>query len=169
VKYYESDVAIVLAVQFIVLGVAVAPRLLRGAASTPNYSGTWVETKPQKGRALRLNLTQNGSQIEVRMSRTGTFSGNVFGVATIQSDNSATWTLRQDCAAEFRHAGYNYDNPGENLFTLRLSQPTGSDSSEPVFLYTEDTKWNVPCEGHPIGTEHVSAVLQHEQSAPANR
>jgi len=160
--------AVVLAVQLIALGAAVAPRLVRGAASTPNFAGSWVETRPLKGPPLRVRLTQNGPQIEVRISRNGTFNGKVFGVATIQSDSSATWTLLQGCAAEYRHAGYNYDNPGENLFTLRLSPQTASGSSELELLLTEDTTWNVPCDGHPIGTEHTSTVLRRTQSE-ANR
>ena len=168
-KHFGSEMAMVLAIQLIALSAAVAPRLLRGAASTPNYAGSWVETRPLKGPPLEVRLTQNGPQIEVRISRNGTFNGKVFGVATIQSDNSATWTLAQGCRPEYRHAGYNYDNPGKNLFTLRLSPQTTSGSSEPELLYAEDTTWNVPCDGHPIGTEHALTVLRRAQSEPAKR
>jgi len=137
-----------------------APAPQRPASSSPTYSGTWVEVRPQSGPATRLSLTQRGSQVEVRISYTGTFSGKVFGVASIQSNNSATWTVPQSCAAEFRKPGYSYDNPGESLFSLSLGEPIDGGSPEPILTYTQDTKWNVPCDGHPIGTKHTSKALQ---------
>jgi hypothetical protein len=117
---------------------------------------------------MRLKLTQEGSQIEVRLSYDGTFSDRLFSLATIQSDDTATWTLGQGCKAQFRKPGYNYDSPGENLFRLSLSTPTDG-STEPVLRYTQFTKWNVPCDGHPIGTERIAKTLQRVRSAPVNR
>jgi len=163
VKKYASCLAIALAAQSIAVGVAFAPRRVQGAGPLPNYSGTWIEMAPQRGPAMRLQLTQEGSRIEVRLSYTGTFTGEVF-VATIQSDDTARWTLGQSCVAQFRKPGYNYDNPGENLIRLSLSPPTDG-STETVLLYTQFTKWNLPCDGHPIGTERISKTLQRVRSA----
>ncbi len=136
----------------------------------PNFSGLWVEitpsaagiaagAKPLTGPPMRLTLTQHGSQVEVRMSYTATSSGDVFGVATIQHE-SARWTGPESCAQEYRKPGYNYDNPGSDVFTLGLEHPIdGGGSARQELLYTQTTTWNVPCDGHPIGTEQITKIL----------
>jgi hypothetical protein len=94
-----------------------------------------------------LKLQQNGAEVTVQISYTGSFSGAAFGRAVV-SNGAATWTLRQSCAPRFQPPGYNYDNPGSNTFTLRLD---GS-----ILLYEQVTRWTAPCDGHPIGAETAS-------------
>jgi hypothetical protein len=119
-----------------------APAPQRPASSPPTYSGTWVEMRPQTGPAMRLSLTQRGSQVEVRISYSGTFSVKVFGVASIQSNNSATWTAPESCATKFRKPGYSYDNPGETLFSLSLGEPIDGGSSTDTDIYA---RYQVEC------------------------
>ena len=153
-RRYRPGICIFVAVQLVAVFAA-------GAASEPGFSGDWVEASPQQGPPLSLRLTQDGSQLKVQMSFTGAFSG-IFHVATIGNDGIATLVTPQGCSEQFRHAGYNYDHPGENILTFRLSQAPGSE--EPILLYTNDTKWNVPCAQHSIGTEHESRQLgRHTQ------
>jgi hypothetical protein len=90
------------------------------------------------------------SRSVMRLSYTEIF-GRVFGQATLLGDQ-ATWTLPQSCALQFQKFGSNYDNPGVNVFTLRLEGP--------VLVYEQETKWLVPCDGHPIGTEQTKKTLQ---------
>jgi hypothetical protein len=124
----------------------------------PGFSGLWMETNPQSGPPMRLKLTQNGSQLEVRMSYNGNFDGPPFGLATIYN-NMATWSLPQGCAPRFRTAGYDYTNPGVNTFTIVLRQSVNSGIQTWVIRYSQDIQWNAPCGGHAVGTERIRKVL----------
>ncbi len=71
------------------------------AASPPAvFSGVWAETPPASGRPMRLRLSQNGSQVTVRLSYSDSFSERVFGTATI-TNGVATWASPQGCVERF--------------------------------------------------------------------
>jgi hypothetical protein len=114
------------------------------------FDGIWVQTDAEGDQPpMRLDLRQNGSQIKVQLSSTDVF-GNI-GHATVQN-GVATWSLRQGCAERFQKPGFSYDNPGMNIFTLTLRDSR--------LLYEKETRWTVPCDGHSIGTEKISATLR---------
>jgi hypothetical protein len=119
---------------------------------TPALAGTWVEIDSPDGKSkpMRLSIRQNGSEITVRLSYTDVFSG-VFGQAPLVG-SKATWTTPQACGAEFRKPGYNYDDPGENFYALQLEGA--------LLAYKQETKWKVPCDGHPAGIEVTRKTLQ---------
>jgi hypothetical protein len=126
------------------------------AADLSDFSGIWSVVQPAGGPPFRLQLTQSGSKVQVRLSGRDTFPDAVFGVATIEN-GVATWTAPQGCEQRFQWPGYNYDNPGTNTFTLSLRQPG------PSLVYVQETRWNVPCaNNHPIGTERVERILKRE-------
>jgi hypothetical protein len=136
-----------------------------GAAGSdlPDFSGVWVETQSRSGPPLRLELTQSGSRVQVRISSRDYFPDAVFGVAAIEN-GTATWTSPQGCIARFRWPGYNYDNPGATTFTLSLRQPSDPGESGPLLVYSRETHWNVPCAAnHPIGTERAETILKRRQ------
>jgi len=129
-------------------------------SDVPDFSGVWVETQPESGPQLRLQLTQFGSRVQVRMSRRDYFPDRVFGVAAIEN-GTALWSTPQACVAPFRWPGYNYDNPGVNTYTLSLRQPTEAGEPGPLLVYVQETHWNVPCaSNHPIGTERIQKILK---------
>src|SRR5271157_781502 len=45
-------------------------------------------------------------------------------------------------------------------FCLSLGQRTDGPALCPILTYTQETIWNVPCDGHPIGTERTVRVLE---------
>ncbi len=135
---------------------------LSGAAGphVPDFSGVWVETQPNSGSPLRLQLTQSGSRVQVRMSYRDYFPDRIFGVATIKHE-TAGWSAPQGCDARFRWPGYDYDNPGVSTFTLSLRQPTEPVESGTLLVYVQQTRWNAPCaNNHPIGTERTQKILK---------
>jgi len=138
--------------QLVNLMVAAHPPL---ASLGQEFAGRWEEIPPlvpqDKGHPMWLKLLQNGSELTVWISYTGSFTGPAFGQALI-SGNQATWTLPQGCAPRFQHAGFNYDNPGSNTFLLRLD---GS-----ILWYEVQTRWTSPCDGHSVGTETERKRLQ---------
>ena len=87
---------------------------------TPEFAGAWIEKSPASGPAMRLKFMPRGSQVEVYLSYAASWDSRPFGVATIHNDN-ATFTVREDCAERFRTPGYNYDNPGESVWSFRLA------------------------------------------------
>ena len=103
----------------------------------PDFSGVWVETQPNSGPPLRLQLTQSGSRMQVRISYRDSFPDAVFSVATIEN-GTAIWTLPQACIARFRWPGYNYDNPGVNTFTLSLRQTSEPGELGPLLVYVQE-------------------------------
>ena len=130
--------------------------LIASASDSPDFSGVWVETQPDSSRPLRLQLTQSGSQVQVRISRGDSFPEKIFATATLQN-GTAVWTLPQSCIARFRWAGYNYDHPGTSTFTLSLQ----AGESGLQLVYVEETRWNAPCaNNHPVGTERVQKILK---------
>lgn len=146
--------------------VAVAATLLLLSLATafgsdvPDLSGVWVERHPTGGSPLRLQVTQSGSRVQVRISGRDYFPDHVFGVGTIEN-GTASWTSPQGCIARFRWAGYNYDNPGVNTFTLSLRQPTEPGESGPQLVFVVNTHWNVPCaNNHPVDTERTQKILE---------
>lgn len=127
-----------------------------------DFLGIWVETQPKSGKPMRMQLTQSGSQVQVRISSRDYFPDHIFGVAAIEN-GTATWTTPQACVARFRWAGYNYDNPGVNIITLSLRQPTEPGESGPLLVYVQETHWNAPCaNNHPIGTERIQKILKRQ-------
>jgi hypothetical protein len=129
------------------------------ASDVPDFSGIWTVLQPSGGPPFRLQLTQSGSRVQVRISARDSFPDAVFGVADIEN-GIATWTAPQGCIARFQWPGYQYDNPGVNTFTLSLRQPTGPGQTGPLLVYTQITQWNVPCaNNHPIGTERVQRIM----------
>ncbi len=126
-------------------------------SATPNFSGLWVEVRPASGPPMRLKLTQAGSRVQVYLSYRDSFSAAVVDEAIIEDDR-AVWTMRQSCVVQFRSPGYNYDNPGKNTFTLSLGQSIDGQPG-PVLYYIQETQWNAPCGGHPIGIERIRKVL----------
>jgi S1-C subfamily serine protease len=118
--------------------------------ATP-FVGIWIEKDPSDGRPpMRIDVRQDGSRITVRLSYTQVFDG-VFGEALVEG-GVATWTNPQGCAELFRKPGYSYGNPGINIYTLRLQ-----DSD---LLYQQESKWTVPCDGHPVGVEKINKTLR---------
>jgi hypothetical protein len=98
--------------------------------------------------------------VQVRSSYRDYFPGRIFGVATLEN-GTAAWTLPQTCVAKFRWPGYDYDSPGVNTFTLSFRNSTDSRGSEPLLIYMQETRWNVPCaNNHRIGTERVQRILR---------
>src|SRR5580700_5727888 len=82
---------------------ALLPVLLVSSAigfDLPDFNGEWVEIQPSSGPPERLQLTQSGSRVQVRISYRESFSEAVFGTATIEN-GTATWTLPQACVARF--------------------------------------------------------------------
>ncbi len=131
------------------------------ASDVPDFSGVWVETQPESGPPMRLQVTQSGSRLQVRISfRDDYFPDAVFRTATIEN-GAASWTIPQGCIARFRWLGYNYDNPGLTTFTLSLREPAESGESGPLLVYVQKIHWDVPCaSNHPIGTEQVQRILR---------
>jgi hypothetical protein len=128
-------------------------------SDVPGFTGVWMELQPKSGPAMRLQVTQLGSRLQVRISYRDFFSDAVFGVATVEN-GTPVWTSPQGCAARFRRLGYDYDNPGLNTFTLSLHQPAEPGELSPRLVYVQETRWNVPCaNNHPIGTERVERIL----------
>ena len=131
-------------------------------SDVPDFSGTWSVLRPAGGPRFRLQLTQSGLRVLVRLSGSDSFPDAVFGVATIEN-GSASWTAPQGCIARFRWPGYNYENPGVNTIMLSLRQPAEPGQAGPLLVYVQETRWNVPCaSNHPIGTERVERILTRE-------
>jgi hypothetical protein len=131
---------------------------IAAASDAPDFSGVWAETQPGNGRPLRLQLTQSGSQVQVRISYGDAFPNKLLATATLQN-GTAVWTLPQSCIARFRWAGYNYDHPGASTFTLSLQ----AGESGPQLVYVEETRWNAPCaNNHPVGTERIQKILKRQ-------
>lgn len=110
------------------------------AATQGDWAGLWVEASPGAGqRPMRLNLAQAGNQV--------TFLGRAVpirnGVVSIKEV--------QECAPQFQSPGFIYDNPGTTTISARLNGPS--------LLYAIDTTWNVQCDGHPPGKQHVEYHL----------
>ncbi len=109
---------------------------------------------------MRLQVTQSGSRMQVRISFRDDYFPAAFRTATIEN-GAASWTIPQGCTARFRWLGYNYDNPGLNTFTLSLRQLAESGDSSPLLVYVQKIRWNVPCaSNHPIGTEQIQRILR---------
>jgi hypothetical protein len=53
---------------------------------------------------------------------------------------------------DFQHAGYDYKNPGVNIFTISLQGST--------LIYEQVTRWTSPCDGHAVGDETNTRKLQ---------
>jgi hypothetical protein len=107
---------------------------------------------------MRLKLSQTGSQVQVWVTYRDSFSDRVSAIGALEND-TVTWTGPQGCVARFRSPGYDYSNPGQYTVTLSLRHPADGAQPGPVLLYTQDTQWNAPCGGHPIGTERLQRVL----------
>jgi TIR domain len=121
-------------------------------SSIPNFAGVWAEINPKDAASpLRLKVEQSGAQISLYISYTQVFSNRADFEAAV-SQGRATTSMRQGCGPKFQKPGYNYDNPGVNIFTVSLRGPN--------LVYEQDTKWTSPCDGHPIGVEKNSRELQ---------
>ena len=116
--------------------------------------------RPASGPPLRIKFAQAGPQLLVWLSYSDSFSDRPFGTATIKN-GMATWAAPQACVERFQSLGYNYDNPGVNIFALSFLQGYGEPA--PVLVYTQVTQWNVPCGGHPTGTEGVQRLLTNTE------
>jgi hypothetical protein len=129
-------------------------------SEVPDFSGVWVETQPNSGPPMQLQVTQSGSRVQVRISYGDSFSDRNFGVGTVEN-GAAIWTIREGCVARFRWPGYNYDNPGLSTFTLSLRHPAEPGEPGPLLVYVQEIHWNVPCaSNHRIGTERVQKILR---------
>jgi serine/threonine-protein kinase len=125
--------------------------------AVPNLAGTWAEISPRdSAHPLLLRVVQNGARITLYLTYTQVF-GRAFLEANI-SDGTAKQSLPQGCAPRFQKPGYNYDNPGTNVFQLSLRGST--------LLYEQDTTWTSPCDGHPIGTETNTREMQRVDVQP---
>ncbi|MGO9516904.1 MAG: adenylate/guanylate cyclase domain-containing protein [Candidatus Korobacteraceae bacterium] len=128
-----------------------APVAQQGAP-IPNFDGTWAEISPKDpAHPFRLKVGQNGARISLYISYTQSFNSVPFLEATI-SQGRATTSLPQGCAPKFQKDGYDYHNPGVNIFTVSLRGST--------LVYEQETKWTSPCDGHPIGVEPNIRELQ---------
>ena len=132
-----------------------APQGISSAPPPSEFSGVWAETKPLNGPPMRIRFAQNGSKLTVWLSYSDSFA-DPFTTATIQN-GVATWASRQGCAARFQSPGYQYDRPGINIFAVSFLQADGQ--PRPVLVYTQVTKWDVPCGGHPIGSAGIQKLL----------
>lgn len=138
-----------------------AQQRVSSAPQSSSFSGVWVELRPASGPAMRLKLTQTGSQVQVRLSYRDSFPDRAFAVAAIENDK-VTWTAAMSCAVQFRSTGYNYDNPGIYTVTLSLGKPIVVGDPRPSLLYIQEFQWNAPCGGHPIGTERIQKILTRQ-------
>jgi hypothetical protein len=128
----------------------------------PDFSGVWLETQPESGPPVQLQLVQYGSRVQVRISYRDYFSDKISAQATLEN-GTASWSLRQSCVGQFRWPGYNYDNPGASMVTLSLRHSIDPGVSEPLLVYTQETRWDVPCaNNHPIGVERVQKLLKRQ-------
>ena len=73
-------------------------------SEVPGFSGTWVEAQPKSGRALRLQVIQLASRVQVRISYSDAFPDRTFGEATVEN-GTASWTAPQSCVARFQGPG----------------------------------------------------------------
>lgn len=151
--------AFVLSIALLLFSTAQNLSAQQGLSSAPpptGFSGVWAETQPTSGPPMRMKFVQNGSQLAVWLSYSDSFPDQAFATATIK-DGMATWAEPQGCVERFQSSGYNYDKPGMNTFALSFLQADGQPG--PVLVYTQVTKWNVPCGGHPMGTEGLQKLL----------
>lgn len=126
-----------------------------GSQGSPTFTGTWLQTDPPKGTPpMRLKISQTGNQFSASISYTNVFSPRADGQGTVDG-GKAVWREPQGCGPRFQTSGYDYTNPGVNIFTMQLS---GS-----VLVYTQETDWTSPCGGHPIGKETVVKHLQRSE------
>jgi hypothetical protein len=56
-----------------------------------------------------------------------------------------TTSLPQSCAPSFQLSGYNYSNPGQNVFRIGLRGQ--------IWVYEQVTSWTSPCDSHEIGVD----------------
>ena len=122
------------------------------AASIPNFAGIWKKINPKDAaHPMRLKVVQSGDQIACYITHTEVFDNRPFLQAII-SQGKATTSHPQGCPPKFRKPGYNYDNPGVDIFSINLRGST--------LVYEQESKWTSPCDGHPIGTEQRITKLQ---------
>ncbi len=116
----------------------------------PNFAGTWWELNIAPDKAMKLHIVQSANELnEDFLGRLTIHEGMAFG------------KIAQPYAPPFRKLGYDYDaNPSYSTITLGLKGKT--------LVFTEDTHWVTPGDGHPIGIEHERHLLQRYPIAPAN-
>lgn len=120
--------------------------------SSPDFAGTWAEIRPEdSARPMRLKIEQSGNEIQLYLSYTQSFSNKPFFQAPIKNGRAIA-TMPQGCAKIFQHAGYKYDDPSVNIFSVSLRNS--------VLIYEQSTQWTSPCDGHPIGVERNERQLQ---------
>jgi TIR domain len=108
----------------------------RAAAVHNDWAGLWTETLAKDSRCPpRLSLAQDGNQV------------HFFGRTVPIQNGSVSVSVQQGCAQQFQRPGYTYENPGTTTVSARLDGQG--------LVYTTDTTWNVPCDGHPAGKEHM--------------
>lgn len=118
-------------------------------AQTSDFQGIWVEQNPEQGPPMRLRIVQNDSTLKVSMSYRQEFGPDDF-TATLDK-GEAMWKGREGCAERFRYGGFSYDNPGFDIFRLRLQGA--------VLEYEQEIHWLVPCDGHPPGVGKITKEL----------
>jgi hypothetical protein len=128
-----------------VLGTPPTPPPAAGTATpaTP-LVGDWSEVQPKDAaHPMHLRIVQSGSELAVFVTYTQVFGPRPFLQAPI---NGAVFTasLPQGCAPSFQRSGYNYSNPGQNVFKIGLRGQ--------ILVYEQVTTWTSPCDGHEIGT-----------------
>jgi peroxiredoxin len=131
---------------------------------TAQFAGVWVERNPPGDHPIRVKFTPRGSQLEVSLSVSQVFGENGSSIATIK-DNKATIRQRTECGKSYQHPGYNYDNPGETVWSFSPEETTGSGYS-PRLFFTVETNRTVPCGDRTAGTERMSRVLEREEASP---
>jgi hypothetical protein len=129
----------------------------------PDFNGVWVETHPESGPPMRLQLIQNGTQVQVRMSYRDHFSADhVDGVANVEN-GVGMWSEPIGCSPRYQHPGFDYRNPGVNTTALSLADSTDPGEPGPLLVYTQEIRWNAPCaNNHPIGTERLRKILRRQ-------
>jgi hypothetical protein len=127
-------------------------------SGSQGFAGFWIQENPVNNpRPMRMQIVQNGSTATVWTSYSRQFTG--FGNAATIRNGKATWKQPQSCAEKCRESGYNYDNPGFNLYRLSIEGTK--------LRYEQETHWLVPCGGHPKGVEKVATDLIRT-NAPLN-
>jgi len=159
IRFRPAPFCLIALLQFSNAQALSSQQVITSATLPTGFSGVWTETKPTNGPPMRIKFTQNGSQLMVWLSYSNSFSERPFGTATIKN-GIATWAAPQSCVERFRSPNYRYDKPGINTFALSFLQADGQPG--PVLVYTQVTQWNVPCGGHPVGTEGRQTLLTSE-------
>lgn len=106
-------------------------------AAAGAFDGSWEEIDSGARAPMRWTIKQSGNRL----------NGTPFAFV-VQDDTTASVSGIQDCAARFQRPGFDYKaNPSR--YTLILKREGNA------LVYSIETYWNTPCDGHNIGKEET--------------